>query len=241
MALRRPIGSLITLLALTTGLGIGVTSLPARAQQPLIETGGTIVPAESVHTFEGEAGQVVTIILESDDFDPVLSLQTATGEEIAFNDDFGGSLNSRIVTEIPADGTYRVVARSYAGNGGDFNLVVRLATDYEIALAEADALSSAERYSDAITAYTQAIDLDPDQAVGYLGRAQATLGQIYLEQGDAIEGPEDIPAAARQSVVADFERAADLIEAEGDTEWANSLREQAAFLQGTANGGEPLP
>lgn len=236
MALRRPVQSLITLLALASSLGMGLITAPVKAQESLLETGGTIVPAESRHSFEGQAGQFVTIILESEDFDPVLSLQTATGEEIAFNDDFGGSLNSRIVAELPADGTYRVVARSYAGNGGDFDLVVRFATEYEVALAEAEALANAERYTDAIAAYTTAIALEPDQSIGYLGRAQAILGQVYLEQGSAIEGPEDIPAAARQSVIADFEKAADLLEAEGETEWATSLREQAAFLQGMGEG-----
>ncbi len=236
MASLRLLGSFVTLMALTTGLGIGVASLPARAQQSIIETGGTIVPAESVHTFEGQAGQTVTIILESEDFDTVLSLQTVTGEEIAFNDDFGGSLNSRIVAELPTSGTYRVVARSYSGNGGDFNLVVRPATEYEVALAKADALSYEERYREAIAAYTAAIAIDPSQAVGYLGRAQATLSQVYLAQGDMIEGPEDIPALARRSVMADFEKAADLVEAEGDVNWANALREQAAFLQNVGEG-----
>lgn len=231
MALRRPIGSLITLMALTAGLGIGVASLPAQAQSPIVETRGTIVPAESVHTFEGQAGQVVTITLDSEDFDPVLSLQTSTGEQIAFNDDFGGSLNSRIVAELPADGIYRVVARSYSGNGGDFNLMVRPATEYEVALAKADALTDEDRYSDAIAAYTAAIALDPTQSIGYLSRAQATLGQVYLEQGEMLAGPEDIPAAVLQSVIADFETAADLVEAEGDVNWATSLREQAAFLR----------
>lgn len=234
--LLRPIGSLMTLFALTTGLGMGVASLPAQAQQSIIETGGTIVPAESVHTFEGQAGQMVTIILESDDFDTVLSLQTTTGEEIAFNDDFGGSLNSRIVAEIPADGTYRIVARSYSGNGGDFNLVVRNATEYEVALAKADALSYEERYREAIAAYTAAIAIDSSQAMGYLGRAQAILSQVYVEQGETMEGPEDIPALVRRSVIADFEKAADLVEAEGDVDWANALREQAAFLRDVGEG-----
>ncbi len=240
MALRRPVRSLITLLTLASSLGMGLVTAPVEAQESLLETGGTIVPAESAHTFEGQAGQVVTITLESEDFDPVLSLQSSSGEEISFNDDFGGSLNSRIVAELPADGTYRVVARSYSGSGGDFNLIVRLATEYEITLARAESLIGVERYDDAIAAYTEAIELAPDQSLAYLGRAQATLGQVYLEQGATIEGPEDIPEEARQSVVADFEKAADLIEAEGDVEWANSLREQAAFLQG-AGSDEPIP
>ncbi|QQE64539.1 hypothetical protein GFS31_12200 [Leptolyngbya sp. BL0902] len=210
--------------------------MPAQAQPAIIETGGTIVPAESVHTFEGQAGQVVTITLESEDFDPVLTLQNAAGEEIAFNDDFGGSLNSRIVAELPASGTYRVVARSYSGNGGDFSLTVRLATEFEMALAKADSLTNEGRYSDAIAAYTAAIALDPNQAISYLGRAQATLSQVYMDQGETMEGPEDIPAAARQSMITDFETAADLLEADGDINWAMSLREQAAFLQGGGEG-----
>lgn len=240
MASLRPISVLTTVLALTLGSGLSLVPSLVRAEEPFLETDGTIVPAEASYTFEGEAGQTVTITLTSEAFDPVLSLRNEAQEEIAFNDDFGGSLNSRIVAELPADGTYQVVARSYSGNGGDFNLVVRLATDYEISLARAESLIGVERYSEAIAAYTDAIALDPDQPLGYLGRAQATLGQVYLEQGTSIEGPEDIPAAARESVIADFEKAADLIEADGDVEWANSLREQASFLRGM-NGGEPLP
>lgn len=239
MALRRSVGSLITLLALTTGLGVGV-AFPGRAASPdlkslmpesILETEGTIVPAEAVYTFEGQAGQVVTITLESDDFDPVLFLQTATGEEIAFNDDYGGTLNSRIVAELPADGTYRVVARSYAGNGGDFNLLVRLATEYESALAKADALADEERYREALDAYAAAIAIDPNQAQAYLGRAQATIGMIYAEQGPMLEGPGDIPASVRQSIITDLEQAATLVEAEGNENWANALREQADFLR----------
>ena len=64
MALRRPVRSLITLLALASSLGMGLVTAPVKAQESLLETGGTIVPAESAHTFEGQAGQVVTITLE---------------------------------------------------------------------------------------------------------------------------------------------------------------------------------
>lgn len=240
MASLRYMRSLITGLALSVSFGV-VGGPAAWAEPPFLNTDGTIVPATATYTFEGQAGQVVTIILTSEDFDPVLSLQDTTEAEIASNDDFGGSLNSRLVVEIPTDGTYRVVARSYSGNGGDFNLMVRLATAYEIALGEAEALANAERYGEAITAYTAAIALDPTQALGYLGRAQATLGQIYLEQGLAIEGPEDIPAPTRQSIIDDFEQAATLIEAEGNSPWANSLREQAAFLQGVPPEPPPQP
>ncbi len=224
-----------TMAALGMGLGLALTPLQPGQAEPLLEQQGTIMPAQATYSFDGKAGDVVAILLDSDDFDPVLSLLNAAQEEIATNDDFGGSLNSRIIFELPADGNYTVIARSFSGEGGDYSLLVRAATDYEQAYAEAEALVLAERYGDAIAAYSEAIELDPAQAPAYLGRAQATLGQVYLEQGEAIEGPEDIPAEVRQSVIADFEQAATLLEAEGSQDWAASLREQIEFLRSVEN------
>ncbi|MEA5449754.1 pre-peptidase C-terminal domain-containing protein [Leptolyngbya sp. CCNP1308] len=212
------------------GLLAGPTTLVARADT-VLEEAGTIYPAESTYTFEGTAGQVMTITLASEDFDPVLSL-TGPGEaEIATNDDFGGTLNSTIIVELPEDGTYTVVARSFSGQGGDYDLIVRTSTEFETTYAEAEAFALAEDYPEAIAAYTEAIGIDPDQSSAYLGRAQAILGQVYVEQGDAVEGPEDIPLEARELVIADFEQAATLFEASGSEDWAASLREQAAVLR----------
>lgn len=210
---------------------------PARADTVLEET-GTIYPAESTYTFEGTAGQALTITLESEDFDPVLSLLGPGEAEIASNDDFGGTLNSTIIVELPDDGTYTVVARSFSGQGGDYALVVRASTEFEITYAEAETLVLAEDYPEAIAAYTAAIEIDPDQPSAYLGRAQAILGQVYREQGDQIEGPEDIPLEARELVIADFEQAATLFEASGSEDWAASLREQAAVLRSLADDAD---
>jgi tetratricopeptide (TPR) repeat protein len=212
------------------GLLIGGRARPAQADT-LLQEGGTIYPAESTYTFDGEVGQALTITLESTDFDPVLLLLGPDGTEIAFNDDFGGSLNSKIIIALPESGEYTVVARSFSGQGGDYALMVRSATDFEVAFAAAEALVLVEDYAGAIDAYTEAIALDPDQPPAYLGRAQAILGQVYVEQGDAIQGPEDIPAAARESVIADFEQAAELFEASGSSDWATSLRQQVDLLR----------
>jgi tetratricopeptide (TPR) repeat protein len=218
----------VTLTGLTAGI---VLPQPAQAET-LLENRGTITPAEATYTFEGTAGQALTITLDSEDFDPVLLLLDSNGDEVAFNDDFGGSLNSKIIITLPADDTYTVVARSFAGDGGDYDLVVRDSTAFELTFAAAEALVAEEDYDGAIAAYTEAIDLDPDQASAYLGRAQAILAQTYVEQGEQIEGPADIPLAVRERVIADFEQAADLIEAsDGGEGWADSLREQAAVLR----------
>lgn len=212
--------------------GLLANSTASSAQtEPVLQETGTIYPAQATYTFEGTTGQAITITLDSEDFDPVLSLLGPDETEIAANDDFGGTLNSTIILELPEDGAYTVVAKSFSGQGGDYDLVVRASTEFETTYAEAEALALAEDYPGAIDAYTKAIEIDPEQSSAYLGRAQATLGQVYLEQGDAIQGPEDIPLEAREAVIADFEQAATLFEANGSTDWAESLRGQIDVLR----------
>lgn len=236
MASLRRFSSMITVLALAAGAGWGMVAAPVQAEQPILQTEGTIVPAEQRYTFDGQAGQVVAITLDSEDFDPVLALFNEAGEEIAFNDDFGNTLNSKIVAELPEDGTYTIVARSYSGQGGDFQVVVRTATAFEAAFASAENLTMEGLYPEAIASYTEAIALDESQPLAYLGRAQARLGQIYFEQGDAIEGPEDIPADLREQVIEDLEQSATLLDAEGSSDLAESLRAQISFLRGETEG-----
>lgn len=68
------------------------------------------------YSFEGEAGQTVTINLNSDDYDPLLVLLDADGQEVAMNDDGGsGGLNSQIGPfTLPQSGEYTIVADSYS-------------------------------------------------------------------------------------------------------------------------------
>lgn len=222
---------LATVSAACISLGLGLAGVtPARAET-FIEEAGTITPAEASYTFEGSEGQAVTITLDSEDFDPVLSLFDSEGNEIATNDDFGGTLNSAIILNLPADGTYTVIARSFSGRGGDYSVTVRSSNEYETTYAEAQARVMAEDYAAAIEAYTNAIDIDPAQPSAYLGRAEAYLEQVYLESGEQIQGPGDIPMEVREAVIEDFETAATLIEDSGPQDWADSLREQAEFLR----------
>ena len=102
--------------------------------------------------------------------------------------------------------------------------------------AEAEALILVEDYPGAIVAYTKAIEIDPTQPAAYLGRAQAILGEVYVAEGDAVQGPGDIPPEARERVIADFEQAATLFEESGSPDWAASLREQAEVLRSVDSG-----
>lgn len=80
------------------------------------------------YTFEGKAGQEVVIEMTSSEVDSFLILLAPDGQGLAQDDDGGGGSNARlVVTELPADGTYTVLANSYApGETGRYNL--RLAT-----------------------------------------------------------------------------------------------------------------
>lgn len=102
----------------------------AEPDQPIeivVTDGGEIESGETVegeldgdvqavgYTFEGEAGQFVTIIMDSPDFDPFVYLLDENGDEVISDDDSGGNFNSRIDGfELPEDGEYTVVASSFS-------------------------------------------------------------------------------------------------------------------------------
>lgn len=70
------------------------------------------------YTFEGSAGDRITIELTSTDFDPAVVLFNPSEDQIAFNDDAAG-LDSRISGfELPDDGTYTIIVDGYRGMSG---------------------------------------------------------------------------------------------------------------------------
>ncbi len=100
----------------------------------MIEIGDTVTGnlplGESLdYTFVGEAGDEVTIELVSDQltFDPYLELRSADGDVLAEDDDSAGGLNALIEDfELPEDGEYRIVVRTFArAGGGEYTLTLR--------------------------------------------------------------------------------------------------------------------
>jgi hypothetical protein len=84
-----------------------------------------------VYTFGGRAGERVTLTMQSEDFDTYLILGRTSGgrfEELTRNDDGdepGDGLNARIVTTLPADGVYTVMATTFSrGSEGRYLLLV---------------------------------------------------------------------------------------------------------------------
>lgn len=89
------------------------------AQEPL-EIGATVEgeldESMGTYTFSATAQQVLVFTLSSEDFDPFLQIESASGDVLASDDDGGGSLNARIVFVAPEAGEYNLVARSYGGD-----------------------------------------------------------------------------------------------------------------------------
>lgn len=228
----RTAGLVAAVLTLSGGVLTGTAT--GAAAQTILEDQGTLQPAQREYSIDVEAGDVVAIIVTSEDFDTVLSLVGPDGEEVAFNDDFGGTLNSRIVYSVPVSGSYTVIAKSFDGQGGDYALEVRPATDYEVAYNTAQTQLQTGDFDAAIAAFSEAISLDPNNPEAYLGRADAYFGKSYTEleaQGMVLEGPDDLPPTAREAIIADFQKAAELYEAAGDPFMAQSLREQVQYIQ----------
>lgn len=104
--------------------------------QPLLREEGTLEPGDAVlpsdnslfdrFTFPGEAGQRVTISLESTEFDTYLVLVDSSNASLAQNDDISpADRNSRISIELPTTGTYTVLANGFDRNSrGRYTLTV---------------------------------------------------------------------------------------------------------------------
>jgi len=99
-----------------------------RSATPLLSTSGTWTPEATpteiryvrtadAYTFSGEAGQIVEISLDSEEFDPYLTLEKLGagdgGETIAEDDDGGTERNALLNLVLPETATYRVFARGY--------------------------------------------------------------------------------------------------------------------------------
>jgi hypothetical protein len=92
----------------------------------------------SEYSFTAAPGDSVTIALNSDDFDSYLRLRDSSGNEIAYNDDGGGSLNSLIGPLLLTDGgVYTIVASSLSGSStGAFVLILNSANLMPISVGE---------------------------------------------------------------------------------------------------------
>lgn len=78
---------------------------------------------EDLYVLEGRRGQRIEIRLGSADFDPMLRVSGPQGFQAANDDESGESVASRLVLELPHDGTYQVAVTTFRpGELGGYEL-----------------------------------------------------------------------------------------------------------------------
>lgn len=77
----------------------------------------------NIYSFEGQAGQRVTVEMISSQIDSYLILVGPNREDVGQDDDSAGGTNARIDVTLPASGTYLIFANSYgSGEQGSYQL-----------------------------------------------------------------------------------------------------------------------
>jgi len=270
---------LLPLMALVTPVMLNFwTVRPALAQdqsassqfEPLTFTGELNSASSSVldngryfqiHSFVGEAGQVVMIDLMSEDFDTVLFLLGADlTVPIASNDDHEGT-NSRIVATLPAAARYTVVVTSFnVGETGRYRLTIREGltqeSEREEQLEEAnrlnqqvDLLYQQGRYDEVIPLLQQALAIretvlgenHPEVAISL-----NNLAQLYRLQGNyAAAEPlfqrslrilETTLGEAHPNVATSLNNLATLYQEQGNYEAAEPLYQRSLSIRETTLG-----
>mgnify|MGYP005621906221 CR=1 FL=1 len=88
---------------------------------------GALEPGQqAIWTFDGEADQAITIILQPDaDSDMSLELQDAAGTTIDLADEGYSGEEERIEGRLPAAGTYQILVDEYLGIATDLEVETR--------------------------------------------------------------------------------------------------------------------
>lgn len=76
------------------------------------------------HEIDGQAGEILTIRLDSNDFDPVLYVSSPDGSNLARDDDGGGGNNSLAIVTLPVNGTYSIYVTGFGEGQGDYELTI---------------------------------------------------------------------------------------------------------------------
>jgi thiol-disulfide isomerase/thioredoxin len=141
--------SLSTLLLF--GLAAGLLAAPAAATQagdddttPILKKDDKLTADDPMDTVRKQSyakvypvklkgGQTYRIDMTTKEdpqhFDPFLRLEDAKGKQLAFDDDGGGFPNAKLIYKVGEDGTYKVIATTYApSQTGSYTLIVRQAT-----------------------------------------------------------------------------------------------------------------
>lgn len=111
----------------------------SRLQSEILQQSGELTTADPIlpasgsvydeYRFDGRPGQLVTILLESLDFDPYVTVFDPNGSVIAENDDISqDNPNAALALTLPTIGAYRVIVTSFdrpPDGQGNYNLTIK--------------------------------------------------------------------------------------------------------------------
>lgn len=122
----------LLLITRTRGIELPTPAVNAPTQyQGVLQSSDPLDPVRKrpakVHVIELKAGKTYVIDLKSRQFDTFLRLEDAGRTQLAYNDDGGGNLNSRIVFSCQTDGRFRLIATSFGDRLGEYTLQVTYA------------------------------------------------------------------------------------------------------------------
>ncbi|ESA33081.1 peptidase s1 and s6 chymotrypsin hap [Leptolyngbya sp. Heron Island J] len=122
-------------------------TIDGTAVRDRLDSNSNLLPDNSyfnVYTFEGQAGQRISIAMNSNQVDAYLLLYGPNQEYLGENDDIGDSRNARLEITLPTAGTYFVFANSYgASEQGQYELSISsIANDNNYLLSESGILSA---------------------------------------------------------------------------------------------------
>ncbi len=135
------------------------------APQPLLQMEGGLQADDAtlsdgrfydIHEFVGQVGQTVTILLESEMFDPYLILADNQGNPIATNDNINSvNANAALIIALPSGGRYRVaVVGQQADAQGPYRLTIHPALADQpnpmLSVAEVTLLEANQRFKEGI-------------------------------------------------------------------------------------------
>lgn len=189
-----------------TGISIGGSRAGTLAQGDSTLSSGEFV---DTYTFEGRAGQQVTVSMTSGAFDSYVMVRGPSGFSEDNDDRETGDRNAQLTMRLPATGTYRIQATSYqSGETGAYR--VSLAEGAGDAIqAEGGGSASVGTNSGQLRAGDQQLDageymdrwtLTGTPGTRYVARLNASDFDAYLLiRGDGVEEDNDDDATGRGS------------------------------------------
>jgi len=142
----------------------------------------SVVQQSAQYEFNGRAGDVVTIDLRTDAFDPAVGLFTPDGQRLMTDDDGGGGLNARINrVSLTNNGTYLIIVDGFRGFTGDRTLQGKYTVSLTIETAGGGGVPVVQATATLAPSVAQATPLPVLPGGNVLDFGQTVLGELTAE------------------------------------------------------------